>query len=698
MRLTLAAALLASLCTVTLTRAAETVAVDVCVYGGTSGGVAAAVVVAREGKSVILVEPGKHLGGMTTGGLGHTDFGNKRVIGGISRTFYQQLGKHYGKEEVWQFEPGVAERLYRNWVTENKVRVLLEHRINVAEKKGTAIARIVLDHAPPEDNGAPAARARHEKAVVIEAKVFVDATYEGDLLAKAGVKYHVGREAVSTYGESLNGIRAQTPKHQFVVPTDPYVKPGDPSSGLLPLIQSGDGGKAGDGDRSVQAYNFRMCLTNRPENRIAITAPEGYDEKRYELLGRYLDTLLAHNRKPSLGMLLKIDMMPNGKTDINNNGAVSTDFIGKNYEYPEGTWETRNRTWKEHQRYIRGLFYYLQNSTRVPEYLRNDAKQWGFAKDEFVDTGGWPHQMYVREARRMVGRYVITQADCEHRRSIDDSVGMGAYNMDSHNCQRVVKKGAGPGGMDVVENEGDVQVAPRAPYAISYRSITPKAEECSNLVVPVAFSSSHIAYGSARMEPVFMVLGESSAYAACQAIDDGKTVQEIDYPKLKERLLKAGQVLYLPPGEVQPSAKRLNPAELKGVVVDDSQAVLTGEWDGGSSVGPFVSEGYRHDGNAEKGSRTARYEAKLPAGGRYEVRISYSTHENRATNVPVTVRYAGGEKTIKINQRKAAAIDGVWQSLGTFEFRKDRAAIVVISNAGTDGHVILDAVQFLPVE
>jgi hypothetical protein len=394
-------------------------------------------------------------------------------------------------------------------------------------------------------------------------------------------------------------------------------------------------------------------------------------------------------------MLLKIDMMPNNKTDINNNGAVSTDFIGENYDYPDGSWETRNRIWNEHQTYVQGLFYYLQNSTRVPQYVRDQAKQWGFCKDEFLDTGGWPHQMYVREARRMIGRYVITQADCEHRRAINDSVGMGAYNMDSHNCQRVVKKAAGPGGMDIVENEGDVQVAPRAPYAISYRSITPKSEECSNLLVPVAISSSHIAYGSARMEPVFMVLGESSALAACQAIDGKTSVQEIDYPKLQEALLKAGQVLFLPPGAAQPPARGLNPSQLKGVVIDDSRAKLVGDWDSSSSVGPFVADGYLHDGNAQKGSRTARYEANLPAAGRYEVRISYSTHENRATNVPVTVRHAGGETTVKVNQRKPAAIEGTWQSLGTYAFDRDRPAIVVISNAGTDGHVILDAVQLI---
>ncbi|MBL8793505.1 MAG: FAD-dependent oxidoreductase [Planctomycetia bacterium] len=512
------------------------VKVDVCVYGGTAAGVIAAVKTAQLGKSVVLIEPSKHLGGMTSGGLGWTDFGNKGAIGGMSRDFYRRLGKHYGKEEAWTFEPHVAEQVLKDLIAENKVRVLYEHRLGTVEKKGARITKLILDHAPPDEDGAPRAKPQAVGAVVVEALMFMDCTYEGDLLAKAKVGYHVGREAVAQYNESLNGIRANTPKHQFLVKVDPFVKPGDPASGLLPLIQPGDGGKPGDGDASVQAYNFRMCLTKKESNKLPIRAPVAYDPKRYELLARNLEALVADGKQPTLRMLLKIDMVTPEKTDINNQGAVSTDHIGANYDYPNGDWETRNRIWKDHIHYMRGLFYFLSSSARVPEGVQKEMLAWGLCKDEFQDTQGWPHQLYVREARRMVGRYVVTQNDCEHKTTIEDSVGLGAYNMDSHNCQRLVKNGA-------AINEGDVQVGPKGPYAIPYRAITPKAEECENLLVPVCLSSSHIAYGSARMEPVFMVLGESAALAANQAIDAKQSVQEIDYPKLRQALEAAKQVL-----------------------------------------------------------------------------------------------------------------------------------------------------------
>jgi len=511
--------------------------VDVCVYGGTSAGVVAALTTARLGKSVVLVEPGRHLGGMTTGGLGYTDFGNKAVIGGISRDFYKQVGKHYGKEEAWTFEPHVAEQVYKDWIAAAKVRVLFEHRLQRVAKERGRIRSIVLERVPPDEAGAPAAKAMESDAAVVVAGMFIDATYEGDLMAGAKVSYTVGRESAEQYGEPLNGVRAKTPSHQFIVRTDPYVKAGDASSGLLPLIQAGDGGKPGSGDRSVQAYNFRMCLTKNPDNKLPIAPPAGYDEKRYEILGRYFDALATEaGKKPTLGMFLKIDMMPNGKTDINNNGAVSTDFIGENYAYPDGDWAARSRIWKAQQEYTRGLLCYLASSPRVLEDVRREMQLWGLCKDEFADTGGWPHQMYIREARRMVGRYVITQADCEHKRVAEDSVGIGAYNMDSHNCQRIVKNGA-------VENEGDVQVRPTGPYPVSYRAMTPKAEECENLLVPVCLSASHMAYGSVRMEPVFMALAQSAATAACQAMEEGRSVQEIDMPRLQRRLLEAGQVL-----------------------------------------------------------------------------------------------------------------------------------------------------------
>jgi hypothetical protein len=351
------------------------------------------------------------------------------------------------------------------------------------------------------------------------------------------VKYHVGRESVDTYGESLNGIRARTPKHQFLFPVDPYLKTADPASGLLPLIQQSDASKPGDGDRRVQAYNFRLCLTRDAANQLPITAPPGHDPARYELLARYVDALVQNGKGKSIGELMHIQMVVPAKTDINNNGAVSTDHIGANWDYPDADYATRARIWTDHLHYTQGFLHFLASSERIPQHLRDEMKSWGLCKDEFTDTSGWPHQMYVREARRMIGRYVITQADCKHERAaVADAIALGAYNMDSHNCQRIVQDG-------VARNEGDVQVPPAAPYGISYRAITPKAEECSNLLVPVCLSASHIAYGSARMEPVFMVLGESAATAACMAIDAKATVQDVDVAKLQENLRFRGQVL-----------------------------------------------------------------------------------------------------------------------------------------------------------
>jgi hypothetical protein len=513
--------------------------VDICVYGGTSAGVIASVAAMKEGKSVLLIEPGRHLGGMSSGGLGWTDFGNKAVIGGLSLDFYKRVGKAYGRNDAaWTFEPHVAEKTFRDLVAENKVDVLFEHRITAAENAGGRIRRIALENAPPQKSGAPAPAALPGSTpVFVEAKVFLDCSYEGDLLARAGVKYHVGRESVDTYGEPLNGIRAKTPKHQFLGPVDPYVVPGDPTSGLLPLLQEGDGGKSGAGDHRVQTYNFRLCFTKEESNRMPVEAPPGYDPRRYELLARHIESLAKIGKLPKVaGHLLKYDMVTPKKTDINNEGAVSTDYIGMNYDYPDGDYATRGRIWNDHLHYIQGLIYFIQTEERVPEHIRKDMASWGPCRDEFQDTGGWPHQMYVREARRMVGPYVITQADCEHKKVAEDPVGMGAYNMDSHNCQRIVQNG-------VARNEGDVQVSPSGPYPVSYRALTPKREQCQNLLVPVCFSSSHIAYGSARMEPVFMVLGESAAYAACMAIDGNTAVQDVSYLDLRKRLLAAGQVL-----------------------------------------------------------------------------------------------------------------------------------------------------------
>ncbi|HEX3797304.1 MAG TPA: FAD-dependent oxidoreductase [Verrucomicrobiae bacterium] len=499
--------------------AAEIITADVCVYDGTAGGVIAAVETARLGKSVVLTEFGSHLGGMSSGGLSQTDIGNKAAIGGLSREFYQRMGRHYHKEEQWSFEPSVAENIFVKMAHETKVPVYFQQRLASVKKDGARITEIVM-----------------ENGNIFRAKMFIDASYEGDLMARAGVSYFVGREPNSQYHETLDGVRPQTPKHQFTIAVDPYVKPGDPTSGLIPLVQPGDGGVPGAGDRCVQAYNFRLCLTQNPTNKIPIAAPANYDPARYELLARYLEALVAAGKNPKLGEFMHIQPMPNGKTDINNNGGFSTDFIGASYDYPEANYTRREQIFREHEDYTRGFLYFLATSPRVPETMRRYMQSWGLAKDEFTDTGGWPHQLYIREARRMISDYVMTENNCRDSTKLPDAIGLAAYTMDSHNCQRIVKNGR-------VENEGDTQIGGFPPYQIAYRSIVPKVSECENLFVPVCLSSTHIAYGSIRMEPVFMVLGQSSAAAACEAINDKVAVQKIDVAKLQAQLLAEKQVL-----------------------------------------------------------------------------------------------------------------------------------------------------------
>ena len=642
---------------------------DVVVYGGSAAGVSAACTSVRLGKKAVVAEFGRHIGGLTSGGLGWTDIGNKAAIGGFSHDFYKRLGKHYGKEEAWFFEPSVAERELRALLAESKVPVKFNQRLASVKKDGARITEIAM-----------------EDGTVYRGKMFIDATYEGDLMAKAGVKYLVGREANDRFDETLNGIRAKTPSHQFTVPVDPYVTPGDPKSGLLPLIFPEPLGTPGAGDASVQAYNFRLCLTKKTENRNPIEPPPGYDAKRFEVLGRYCEALVAAGKKPSLKMFLKIDMVTPDKTDINNNGAVSTDFIGMNHSYPEADYATREKIWKEHENYIRGLLTFLAKDPRVPEDVRHDMGQWGFPKDEFTDTGGFPHQMYVREARRMLSDYVMTERVCRQLEKFEDAIGLGAYNMDSHNCRRIVRDGH-------VENEGDVQVGVK-PYPISYRSIVPKQGECENLFVPVCLSATHIAYGSIRMEPVFMIMGQSSATAASIAIDDRVPVQRVDYAKLREQLVKDGQVLEW---KNLPAARGGNPGvpapKLPGIVLDETDGQQKGEWTEGSNHGAQrVGNGYIHDRNESKGALSIAWTPEIPAAGEYEIVVLFPPNPNRATNVPVTVAIAGQPaKTITVNERTQ---DGA-VSLGKFALKSGKSVTVTLSNKGTDGFVIADGLQLL---
>ncbi len=517
---------------------------DIVVYGGTSAGIAAAVQAKRMGKSVVVIEPTKHLGGMTTGGLGQTDIGNKAAVGGISREFYQAIARHYqdpsawtwqtreeyrdsgqtrtasGEDAMWTFEPSVAMKVYRAWIEDHEIPVIEGERLDRAA--GVAMTRSI-----PWRIMAIAL----ESGRTIRGKVFIDATYEGDLMAAANVGFTVGREANATYGETLNGVQtAQATKHQMVAGVDASIVAGDPTSGLLPMLESSPPEPDGTADHRVQAYCFRMCLTDHPENRIAFDKPEGYDPQWYELL-------LRNYEAGEKGMPWINSSMPNRKTDTNNRLGFSTDFIGQSYDYPEASYAEREAIIAKHLQYQRGLMWTLANHPRMPEHVRNEVSRWGMCKDEFVEGDGWQSQIYVREARRMVSDQVMTEHHCRGREKISDAVGLAAYTMDSHNVQRYVDSNGH------ARNEGDVQVGGFPPFAISYRSIVPRARECSNLLVPVCLSASHIAFGSIRMEPVFMVLGQSAATAAAHAIDDSVAVQDVNYEKLKRQLLTDKQVL-----------------------------------------------------------------------------------------------------------------------------------------------------------
>ena len=538
---------------------------DIVIYGGTSSGIAAAIQSSRMGKSVVLIEPTQRIGGLTTGGLGATDIGNKQAIGGISYEFYRNIKKYYDdpknwkwqtgeeyrqsrntpqEETMWTFEPSAALIVYKQMIKKENISLVYGEKLNRKSgviKNNNQILEIVM------------LSGRRFKG-----EMFIDATYEGDLMAATGVSYTIGRESNKEYGESLNGVQANRVSltlngrvsrnnlhHNFIDGVDPYIIKGNPASGLLPFITKGGPGIDGRGDKKIQAYCFRMTLTDHPENRIPFTKPEDYNELEYELLFRnyeaaegpiekmysYGDPLVPWINTP----------MPNRKTDTNNQKGFSTDFIGQNYDYPEGDYAQREKIVQAHRKYQQGLMWTLAYHPRIPQKVRDVVSKWGTCKDEYESEDGWQEQLYIREARRMISDYVMTQRNCEGYENAEDPVGLAAYGMDSHHIQRYVDANG------YVQNEGNVEAPVAAPYPISYRSIIPKKRECTNLLVPVCVSASHIAYGSIRMEPVFMVLGQSAAAGACLAIDENVAIQDVEYNKLKNILLEKGQILTVKP-------------------------------------------------------------------------------------------------------------------------------------------------------
>ncbi len=633
--------------------------VDVCVYGGSSAGVIAAYTAKKMGKSVILIEPGNRLGGLTSGGLGQTDIGNKYAVTGISLDFYRRIGKHYGKLEQWTFEPHVAKEIFEEYLKSAGVTVKYQRRLVSVKTEAGLIKEITIENSTKPGKASYSA---------IKAKMYIDCTYEGDLMAKSGVSYTIGRESNSTYNETYNGVQLRD-KHQFPDGIDPYKTPGDPSSGLVWGVTNNKLEADGTGDKKVQTYNIRVCLTNNPNNRIPITKPANYNPDRYILLLRLLE------KRPVKGInqLMTTSRMPANKTDINNNGAFSTDMISMSYEYPEAGYDKRTEIKKAHDDYTKGLFYFIGNDTRVPADLRKDMLQWGYPKDEYIENSHWTPQMYVREARRMVSEYVMTQANCEGKEVVKDGVGLAAYTMDSHNCQRLIVNG-------MVKNEGDVQIGGFDPYPISYRSLIPKASECKNLLVPVCLSASHIAYGSIRMEPVFMVLGQSSAAAASQAIDKGISVQEVNTEELQHELTS------------DPYAD----GSAADIIVDNEDASdfkLNGSWalEKRGGYGPtFLAD----TSNAQT-PKSARFIPEIIEDGNYAIYTYYPKLQNGANITPITI-FDGKQQTEKtIDKSKVEVIgqtSGEWVSLGKYKLSKGKNAYVEISNKNADGVIVADAV------
>lgn len=632
--------------------------VDICIYGGTSAGVIAAYTAAMQQKKVLLVEPGHRLGGLSSGGLGFTDIGNKYVVTGLARDFYRRIGQHYGKFEQWIFEPKVAHTVFLNYVKKAGCHVLYGKRLNKVNKSGTVIQSIILENSDGSS-----------EAVQVYAKQFIDCSYEGDLMAKAGVSYTTGREPNVQYNETVNGVQLRE-KHQFPDEVDPYIIPGKPESGLLWGISKEPLKEVGSGDKKIQAYNFRISLSNNPENRLPIDRPANYDSTKYGLLLRYLSV------KPvkQLGEILKIDRMPNHKTDINNQGPFSTDMIGMNYDYPDGDYATRAKIFQDHVDYTKGLLYFIGHDMSMPAHLREEMLQWGYPKDEYAETQHWTPQLYVREARRMIGEYVMTEANCVGKAIVNDGVGMAAYNMDSHNAQRIIWNG-------MVKNEGDVQIKGIQPYPIAYRSITPNRKECTNLLVPVCLSASHMAYGSIRMEPVFMVLGQSAAVAASLAINGRSAVQEVNVRFLHKHL----------------KDDPLADGSIPEILVDDSDVkTVSGQWkrEGTGGYGPsFLS-------NNTKPAARVRFEPYIKKSGRYKIYFYYPGLRNPSDVLQLKV-YDGihaALKTIRTADVKIAGqTSGEWAELGTYSLPAGQKTYVEISNQNANGIIAADAVLFVPV-
>lgn len=685
---------------------------DVCVYGGTSGGVVAAVQAARMGKRVVLLEPGRHLGGMTSGGLSAVDIGDPRSVGGIAREYFTRLVGSYGKTLQWDqpfkgkggpatggaysIEPHIAEQLFDEMAREAGVMILREARLQSVEKDGARLVGVTL-----------------EGGRQVRAKMFIDTTYEGDLMAAAGISFTLMREGNARYGEQYNGIyyaakyqprtkhlppgpNGRVPGGQGVwdrdFPLDPYVERGNPASGLLPLINEGKPGQPGEPAPGVMAYCFRLCLSTA-EDRLPIEPPTDYDPQRYELVARFIEACVANGDDMDLRWFSKHDPLPNQKWDFNT-ATFGGNLPGASWEWPEASYDRRAEIAGEIENYHRGLLHFLATDPRVPTKVREDMARFGLPADEFSDNGGWPHQIYVREGRRMVSDLVLTEHHTFGREIAPHSIGLGSYGTDVHEIRRTVKDG-------VVTREGKVAGGRGGfgPYQIGYGAIVPRRQECENLFVTFALSASHTAFASIRMEPVFMVTSQSAATAACVAIDHGVSAQEVDFEKLRMRLIDDGQVLTWTGSKATPARPRVvNASSLPGIALDDTEAEYEGHWVSSNAQPSPIGPGYRHDANSERGAKSATFTVSIPAAGEYEVRLLYAAHENRASRARVTIITPTSEQTVLVNQRRPALENGVPRALGVYRLPEDATVRVSVSNEGANGYVSVDGLQLVPVE